>query len=87
MAIEYTTPKKAGDVISALNQSIYKGKAEAKEKTPVEAPEKRKRGEAKQLLTLRLDKDVVEAFKVTGAGWQSKINDALRGVLKLVDKK
>jgi uncharacterized protein (DUF4415 family) len=28
--------------------------------------------------TLRLDPDVVTHFKATGAGWQTRINDALR---------
>lgn len=28
--------------------------------------------------TIRLDPDVIEAFKAEGAGWQSRINDALR---------
>ena len=28
--------------------------------------------------TIRLDPDVIEAFKADGAGWQSRINDALR---------
>lgn len=32
----------------------------------------------KQALTLRLDKDVIEKFKATGAGWQSRMNEALR---------
>ena len=32
----------------------------------------------KQQVTLRLDKDVVERFRATGAGWQVRINDALR---------
>jgi len=32
----------------------------------------------KQQVTLRLDKDVVERFRATGAGWQSRINEALR---------
>ncbi|NIJ48541.1 BrnA antitoxin family protein [Rhizomicrobium electricum] len=45
----------------------------------------RKRGErgpqkapTKQQVTLRLDRDVVERFKATGPGWQSRINNALR---------
>ncbi len=29
-------------------------------------------------VTLRLDRDVVERFKATGAGWQTRINAALR---------
>lgn len=28
--------------------------------------------------TIRLDPDIIEAFKAEGAGWQSRINDALR---------
>ena len=31
-------------------------------------------------VTLRLDKDVVERFRSTGAGWQGRINEALRKV-------
>jgi len=45
----------------------------------------RKRGErgpqkapTKKQVTLRLDRDVVERFRATGAGWQRRINDALR---------
>jgi uncharacterized protein (DUF4415 family) len=29
-------------------------------------------------LTVRYDADVVEAFKATGDGWQTRMNDALR---------
>ena len=32
----------------------------------------------KQQVTLRLDRDVVERFRSTGAGWQKRINEALR---------
>mgnify|MGYP001605734235 CR=1 FL=1 len=32
----------------------------------------------KQQVTLRLDRDVVERFRATGEGWQSRINAALR---------
>ena len=32
----------------------------------------------KMQVTLRLDKDVVERFRATGAGWQRRMNDALR---------
>lgn len=33
---------------------------------------------AKKLLTLRLDPQVIEHFKATGEGWQTRMNDALR---------
>lgn len=32
----------------------------------------------KQQVTLRLDRDVVERFRATGAGWQGRINEALK---------
>lgn len=38
---------------------------------PQKAPVKRQ-------VSLRLDRDVVERFKATGPGWQTRMNDALR---------
>ena len=35
-------------------------------------------GSAKSLVSLRLDKAVVDRFRADGPGWQSRINDALR---------
>lgn len=32
----------------------------------------------KKAISLRLDPDVLDAYKATGAGWQSRINDDLR---------
>ena len=32
----------------------------------------------KQQVTLRIDRDVLDKFRATGAGWQSRINKALR---------
>src|SRR5712691_6602927 len=37
---------------------------------PVDAP--------KKLVSLRLDRDVIERFRASGSGWQSRINAALR---------
>lgn len=36
----------------------------------------------KQPVNIRLSPEVVEAFKSTGAGWQTRINDALRDWLR-----
>ena len=33
--------------------------------------------------TIRLDTDIIAAFKAEGSGWQSRINDALRKVAGL----
>jgi uncharacterized protein (DUF4415 family) len=45
----------------------------------------RKRGQrgpqrepAKQLVSLRIDRDVVERFRATGGGWQTRVNEVLR---------
>jgi uncharacterized protein (DUF4415 family) len=35
----------------------------------------------KQQVTLRLDQDVLNSFRATGPGWQSRINAALRKVV------
>ncbi len=32
----------------------------------------------KKLVSLRLDQDVIERFRATGPGWQSRINETLR---------
>jgi uncharacterized protein (DUF4415 family) len=36
----------------------------------------------KVLLSVRYDADIVEAFKASGDGWQTRMNDALRDWLK-----
>ena len=33
---------------------------------------------AKQQVTLRIDRDILDRFRATGEGWQSRINQALR---------
>jgi len=36
----------------------------------------------KEQVTLRLDTELLEQFKATGNGWQTRINDALRDWVK-----
>ena len=67
--------------------------ANARPLSEVLAPElfaklKRRQGErgpqrkpTKALVSLRLDRDIVERFKSGGPGWQSRMNDALRKAL------
>ena len=33
---------------------------------------------ARELVSLRIDRDVLEYFRETGPGWQDRINDALK---------
>lgn len=35
-------------------------------------------GSSKELVSLRLDSEVLEAFRSGGAGWQTRINEALK---------
>ena len=37
----------------------------------------------KKAISMRLDADVLEAYKATGANWQSRINSDLRKAMKL----
>ena len=39
-------------------------------------------GRTKASTTLRFDVDILEAFKSTGKGWQTRMNNALRDWLK-----
>ncbi|MCP1275044.1 BrnA antitoxin family protein [Gluconobacter albidus] len=54
----------------------------AAEATPALAKARRVRGPqkaaTKRSVSLRLDQDVLEKFKSTGPGWQTRINEALR---------
>ena len=47
----------------------------ARGRPTVEAP--------KRQISLRIDPDVIDAFKATGKGWQARINDALRKAVNL----
>lgn len=37
----------------------------------------------KELISIRLDPDILAAYRNTGKGWQSRVNDDLRKALKL----
>ncbi|MEP7222283.1 MAG: BrnA antitoxin family protein [Novosphingobium sp.] len=41
-------------------------------------PRGRPKGTTKQLVSLRIDNDILDRFRATGPGWQSRINEALR---------
>jgi uncharacterized protein (DUF4415 family) len=51
---------------------------------PAELPPKRPTiPNSKELVSLRIDRDILDHFQEAGPGWQDRINDALR---KLVEK-
>src|SRR3954465_11571978 len=37
----------------------------------------------KELVSLRIDRDILDRFRDGGPGWQTRINDSLRAVLEL----
>jgi uncharacterized protein (DUF4415 family) len=37
---------------------------------------------AKELVSLRIDRDILDHFQETGPGWQDRINEALRKIVK-----
>jgi uncharacterized protein (DUF4415 family) len=49
---------------------------------PAKRPGRTRSGTAKKLIALRLDRDVIERFRATGPGWQSRINRVLRAYLE-----
>jgi uncharacterized protein (DUF4415 family) len=36
----------------------------------------------KELVSLRIDRDIVAAYRASGSGWQNRANDALRAYAK-----
>ena len=47
-------------------------------KAPEPPPKKEALPDVKELVSLRIDQDVLEHFQQGGPGWQDRINDALR---------
>ncbi|MGV8832456.1 MAG: BrnA antitoxin family protein [Devosia sp.] len=75
-------PRRTG---SAMDQAEAAFKAATSK--PVEAAPKTKAiPEGKEMVTLRLDRAVLEHFQDDGPGWQDRINDALRVVAGLEDR-
>jgi uncharacterized protein (DUF4415 family) len=56
------------EVVDAIRR--YRG-----QRGPQKAPKKK-------LISLRVDQDVVEAYRASGRGWQTRANDALRAFLQ-----
>ncbi len=48
---------------------------------PAKRPGRPRADAPKKLIALRLDPDIIERFRSTGPGWQSRINAALREYL------
>ncbi|WFR95903.1 BrnA antitoxin family protein [Rhizobium tumorigenes] len=68
---DFKNARPFAEVFPDLAESIRR----ARGRPAVEAP--------KRQISLRLDPDVIDAFKATGKGWQSRINEALRKAAKI----
>lgn len=75
------------DDAEATDEQLARARPFAEAFPELAASIKRTRGAGKkplkELVTLRLDPDVVAAFKADGSGWQSRVNDALRKAARL----
>ncbi|OZI75339.1 BrnA antitoxin family protein [Bordetella genomosp. 6] len=68
---EFARAKPAAEVLPVALQAKLGIRRRGPNKTPT-----------KQTVTIRLSPDVVDAFKVSGAGWQTRIDAALKDWLK-----
>jgi len=67
-------PRRPSDPFKAA-EALFKPAAP---KLPDEAPVPAAPPGAKETVTLRIDRDVLESFQADGPGWQDRINAALR---------
>jgi uncharacterized protein (DUF4415 family) len=78
----------AADVLESIGQA-QRGET-ARTHTPADIARYKARGRpagstktgSKQAVTVRYSPDVLEAFRSTGAGWQARMNDALKDWLQ-----
>jgi uncharacterized protein (DUF4415 family) len=82
---------KSGEVRELTREDLraFKPAAEALPGELLAVLPKRRRGErgpqkspTKDQITLRLDRDIVQHFKSSGPGWQTRINRTLREAIK-----
>lgn len=62
-----------------LPPDLYAGLLEMNRRAGVRGPQK---SPTKQATTIRLSPEVMDAFKATGSGWQTRIDDALKDWLR-----
>jgi uncharacterized protein (DUF4415 family) len=66
--------RRSGDPFKAA-EAAFKAATTKPVKGPAKAPAL---PGVKEMVSLRIDKDVLEHFQEDGPGWQDRINDALR---------
>jgi uncharacterized protein (DUF4415 family) len=66
------------DEIPELGDEFFEGADEHRAGALVKRGRGRPVGAKKAQMNLRIDLDVIEAYKAQGEGWQTRMNDALR---------
>ena len=71
-AADFTNARRLDEALPEVAEAMrrYRG-----QRGPQKAP-------TKELISLRLDRDVVAAFRATGSGWQGRANQALRSYVR-----
>ena len=72
-----TTPRRPTDPMAAA-QAAFK----PIRKPPDAAPKTSAVPNARELVSLRIDRNVLEYFQQSGPGWQDRINEALQQILR-----
>ncbi len=65
---EFAQARPASEV---MPPELYQALIERRVRGPQKAP-------TKEMISVRLDRDLVERLRATGPGWQARINDTLR---------
>jgi uncharacterized protein (DUF4415 family) len=79
MTMPFDKPSRRPATSRDLAEAAFK-KATTK---PAELPPERPAvPNAKEMVSLRIDRDILDHFQKDGSGWQDRINDALRGLVK-----
>jgi uncharacterized protein (DUF4415 family) len=71
------TPRRPVNPMDAAEALFKRAK-----KTAAPAVEKPAVPNAKEMVSIRIDSDVLAHFQEDGPGWQERINDALRAAMK-----
>ena len=58
-------------------------RAEADRSQPIKSRSRSPTGRPKKMISIRLDDDVIAAFRASGDGWQGRMNEALRKAAKV----
>jgi uncharacterized protein (DUF4415 family) len=76
MAFDRT--RRTNDPRQAAEAAFKAATTKPPEPLPAPSPKKPAVPNAKELVSLRIDRDILEHFQDAGPGWQDRINEALR---------